>query len=73
MEGMYILNDLFVSSAVRGKGVGHKLIQAAKDLCVTNKCKGLGIQTENTNLVQHLYQRLGFVKDPDLQFFWTNK
>ena len=72
MERMYILNDLFVSSDVRGKGVGHELIQAAKGLCIEKQYKGLGIQTANDNPAQHLYQRLGFVKDPDLQFFWTN-
>ena len=72
MERMYILNDLFVSSDVRGKGVGHELIQAAKNLCIEEQYKGLGIQTANDNPAQHLYQRLGFAKDPDLQFFWTN-
>lgn len=73
MERMYILNDLFVDVSCRNNGVGNQLIQAAKDLCVTKKYKGLGIQTEYTNPAQHLYERLGFLKDTDLQFFWTNK
>ena len=73
MERMYILNDLYVDSNCRNEGVGHQLIQAAKDLCIDKQYKGLGIQTENTNPAQHLYERLDFVKDPDLQFFWSNK
>jgi len=72
MERMYILNDLFVCSDVRGIGVGQELIQAAKNLCIEKQYKGLGIQTANDNPAQHLYERVGFVKDPDLQFFWTN-
>lgn len=72
MQRMYILNDLFVDGSIRSKGVGQALIQAAKDFCIQKGYKGLGIQTENTNPAQHLYERVGFVKDPDLQFFWTN-
>ncbi len=72
MERMYVLNDLFVSSDVRGKGVGQELIQVAKNLCIDKQYKGLGIQTANDNPAQHLYERVGFVKDSDLQFFWTN-
>ena len=72
MEPMYLLNDLFVDSSIRGKGIGQGLIQAAKDLCIEKGYKGLAIQTEIQNPAQHLYARLGFVKDPDLHLFWTN-
>lgn len=73
MEPMYLLNDLFVDKSVRNQGVGQQLIQAAKDLCIKKQYKGLGIQTEVTNPAQHLYERVGFKKDPDLHLFWTNK
>ncbi len=73
MEPMYLLNDLFVDGNIRNKGVGQQLIQAAKNLCIEKGYKGLGIQTEVTNPAQHLYERVGFVKDPDLHLFWTNK
>ena len=72
MQPMYLLNDLFVDSNYRNKGVGNILIQAAKDLCTKNNYKGLAIQTANNNPAQHLYERVGFKKDTDLQFFWTN-
>lgn len=73
MEPMYLLNDLYVDANIRSKGIGQKLIQAAKDLCIKKNYKGLAIQTETTNPAQHLYERVGFVKDPDLLLFWTNK
>ena len=72
METMYLLNDLFVDGSIRSQGVGQELIQAAKDLCVAKNYKGLALQTEFDNRAQHLYERVGFVKDTDLHFFWTN-
>lgn len=71
MQPIYLLNDLFVHSNYRNKSVGHILIQAAKDLCTKNNYKGLAIQTAYDNPAQHLYERLGFKKDTDLQFFWN--
>ena len=71
-EPMYILNDLYIDSNHRSKNIGTSLIDKAKSLCEEKKYKGLIIQTETTNPAQHLYQRLGFVKDQDLMFFWTN-
>ncbi|MFD2918047.1 GNAT family N-acetyltransferase [Psychroserpens luteus] len=73
IKPMYMLNDLFVSSTHRGQGIGEALIERAKQLCQTENNKGLAIQTAFNNPAQHLYERLGFKKDPDLQFFWSNK
>ena len=72
MQPIYLLNDLYVDATIRNKGVGQQLIKAAKNLCIDKEYKGLGIQTEVTNPAQHLYERVGFKKDPDLHFFWTN-
>jgi len=72
MQPMYILNDLYVDSKFRGKGIGVALLNKAKQLCRDQNYKGLGLQTETTNPAQHLYERLGWKKDPDLQYFWTN-
>ncbi|MEM5566481.1 GNAT family N-acetyltransferase [Psychroserpens sp. AS72] len=72
MKPIYMLNDLFVSETHRGQGVGEALISRAKQLCQTENNKGLVIQTAFDNPAQHLYERLGFVKDSDLQFFWSN-
>lgn len=73
MQPMLLLNDLYVESNNRNKGIGEALINKAKTYCKVQNLKGLGIQTAHDNPAQHLYQRLGFVRDTDLQFFWTNK
>jgi len=73
MKPMYILNDLYVEKNYRSQGVGKALIDFAKDLCKTKGYKGLALQTETNNPAQHLYERLGFKKDPDLHYFWTNE
>lgn len=73
MEPMYLLNDLYVERNYRGKGLGKALIDVAKDLCRDKNYKGLALQTESHNPAQHIYEHLGFVKDPDLFYFWTNK
>lgn len=73
MQPIYILNDLYVSKTYRKQGVGVALLNKAKQLCREQNYKGLGLQTEATNPAQHLYESLGWKKDPDLQYFWTNE
>jgi len=73
METMYLLNDLYIDSTLRSRGIGQLLIQAAKEFCITNNYKGLAIQTAQDNKAQELYERVGFVKDTDLHFFWENR
>jgi len=72
MQRMYLLNDLYVSTKHRGKGIGEALINKAKDLAKTENQKGIAIQTAINNPAQELYKRLGFEADSDLHFFWTN-
>lgn len=73
MKPMYLLNDLFVKSNFRGKGIGEALINKAKALCETQQNKGLALQTATDNPAQKLYERLGFIKDHDLYYFWTRE
>jgi GNAT superfamily N-acetyltransferase len=73
MKPMYLLNDLFVKSNYRGKGIGEALINKAKALCETQKNKGLALQTATDNPAQKLYERLGFIKDHDLYYYWTRE
>ena len=72
MQPIYILNDLYVTKEYRKQGIGVALLNKAKELCREQKYKGLALQTETTNPAQHLYERLGWKKDSDLQYFWTN-
>ena len=73
MQPMFLLNDLYVEDNYRNQGIGNMLIDKAKQLCKTLNYKGLGIQTASDNPAQHLYLRVGFVKDPDLHLFWKNE
>lgn len=70
MQPMYLLNDLYVKKNYRGKGVGKALIDATKNLCCDLKYKGLVLQTESHNPAQKLYEREGFIKDPDFHYYW---
>ena len=72
MQPVYILNDLYVTKEYRKQGIGVALLNKAKQLCRNSNYKGLSLQTETTNPAQYLYESLGWEKDPDLQYFWTN-
>ena len=73
MQVLYILNDLFVDQNYRKQKIGVALLNKAKQLCREKNYKGLTLQTETTNPAQHLYESLGWKKDNDLQYFWTNE
>lgn len=70
MQPMYLLNDLYVVEASRKQGVATSLIDTVKKRCVKERQKGIALQTETTNPAQKLYESLGFIKDPDLYYFW---
>jgi len=73
LKTMYLLNDLYVKPNHRGNGIGEGLINKAKALCNIEKNKGLALQTATDNPAQKLYERLGFVKDHDLYYYWTRE
>ncbi len=49
VNGFVLLEDLFVSSAARGKGVGRKLIDAVKARAEAAGCSRLYWDTDRTN------------------------
>lgn len=70
MQRVYILNDLFVSLEARGKGIGEKLLEHAKNFAIAEKCRGLTLETAIDNPAQKLYERLGWVQDREV-FHYT--
>ena len=73
MKPFYILNDLYVNSENRHKGIGEALLEKAKDYCAEKNFKGLALETALDNPAQNLYERLGWKKDEAyLHYFWSN-
>nr|WP_026602597.1 GNAT family N-acetyltransferase [Methylomonas sp. 11b] len=55
------LEDMVVSSDVRGLGVGSRLLEHAVEFARQNGCRRLSLLTDADNLqAQHFYQRQGF-------------
>ncbi len=72
MQPVFILNDLYVSSDFRSKGIGELLLEAAKTYCRQKKYKGLALETAVDNPAQYLYEKLGWKKDTHcFHYFWT--
>ncbi len=72
MQRVYILNDLFVHADHRGQGIGERLMEHAKEFARSTQSKGLTLETAIDNPAQHLYERLGWVKDSEV-FHYTWK
>ncbi len=74
LQPVFILNDLYVNTAYRGKKVGERLLSRAKEYCRAKEYKGLGLETAIDNPAQRLYERLGWKKDTDcFHYFWSSK
>ena len=75
MKRMWLLNDLYVRSTYRGKGISVKLIDRAKELAIETNACGLSLETEKTNTIgNNLYPKTGFRLDKENNYyFWTNQ
>ncbi|WP_295891812.1 GNAT family N-acetyltransferase [uncultured Vibrio sp.] len=64
LSNVIILNDLFVVSAARGKGVARGLINCSIELAKSTGAVCVDLGTAKDNLTaQALYEKIGFVKD----------
>ncbi|MCW5519672.1 GNAT family N-acetyltransferase [Aureitalea sp. L0-47] len=70
MQRVFILNDLFVSNAFRGRGIGEALLEHAQVFARNEGSRGLTLETAVDNPAQRLYERLGWKKD-DAVFHYT--
>ncbi|MGD1211375.1 MAG: GNAT family N-acetyltransferase [Candidatus Acidiferrales bacterium] len=61
---IYILNDLFVTPAARGKGIGARLLRQAEEFGRAAGAVRLRLSTEISNVkAQTLYELLGWKRD----------
>lgn len=64
MQRLWILNDLFVTPELRGRGLGSKLLEEARDYAIHTKTKGLTLTTMTENVgAQRLYTAQGYIQD----------
>ena len=55
------IDELFVGKAFRRRGLGHRLIEQAKKICVARGVKALHLEVEQSKMnAQSLYRREGF-------------
>lgn len=70
MERLWILNDLFVASEARRRGVAAALLEEARKLAVRTRATGLELATATDNLsAQRLYESLGWERDTDFHHY----
>ncbi len=74
MRRLWLLNDLFVHPAQRGKGISLQLLEQAKNLCRDTNACGVLLETEKSNTIgNQLYPRAGFQQNEASNFYeWTN-
>jgi GNAT superfamily N-acetyltransferase len=69
MQRTWLLNDLFVGEAARGKGVAASLLQATQKYGINTNAKWLLLQTGADNkIAQSVYEKNGWQKVSD--FFY---
>ena len=75
MNKLWLLNDLYLSPAFRGRGVSIMLIDYAKDLAKKTNSAGLILETAKSNAIGNsLYSKTGFTLDVDRNFYsWDNE
>jgi ribosomal protein S18 acetylase RimI-like enzyme len=61
---LWLLNDLYVVDAARGRGVGRALMERAREHALETGATGLFLQTARDNTrAQRLYESLGYRRD----------
>ena len=75
MKKLWLLNDLFVNSEYRGKGISVKLIERAKKLVTDSAACAMFLETEKSNLISNnLYHKTGFEQNEGSNFYeWYNE
>jgi GNAT superfamily N-acetyltransferase len=64
MRPIWILNDLYVAEAARRRGVGARLLRAARDHAMKAGAVRLALSTAVTNtMAQALHERAGWRRD----------
>lgn len=72
MKKIWILNDLYIHSDYRRKGIAEELIYKTKSFASETNAKGVILETHGDNKeAQHLYDKTGFIKDDEHYYYYT--
>ena len=70
MRPLWVLNDLFVVPEARGRGVGRRLMEAARERAQTAGMVALALATEKNNTTaKALYESLGYERDTAFDYY----
>lgn len=70
MKRLWILNDLYVDSEYRKKGVAQKLIERAVELAHQTNASTIILETQTSNTdAQKLYEKIGFRKNNEHYYY----
>lgn len=60
MAPLWLLNDLYVAPAARGRGIGEALLERARKFAVESGACQMLLETANDNPARRLYERRGY-------------
>ncbi|PZV01115.1 MAG: GNAT family N-acetyltransferase [Leptolyngbya sp.] len=70
MKPIWILNDLFVAEAYRGRGIAKQLMTATENFAQETGAIRIGLSTQVTNTsAQALYEARGYVRDTEFYHY----
>jgi len=74
MKRIWLLNDLYVKSEYRGRGISKALIDSAKELARETDAVEILLETQKSNDIgNQLYPATGFELNTDFNFYyWAN-
>lgn len=63
------ISELFVKESERGKGIGHKLLEAAKQRALRRGCARLQLMTGKDRASYEIYRKLGWKERAEIADF----
>jgi ribosomal protein S18 acetylase RimI-like enzyme len=67
---IWLLNDLYVTSDARGRGVGRQLMDRARQLAEETGARSIELTTAGSNTrAQALYESLGYRRDEEFFYY----
>lgn len=72
MARLLVLNDLYVYPSHRNQKIASSLMLRAQEYAQEINAKGLTLETGKDNPAQHLYEKLGWIKDEEYLHYFIN-